>query len=98
MRRMMSEELWGVFFEDSGREYLVAVFDDEDEASNDAEERDQQQFESALEMDDEAREVAFEPKWEDFEGMHYVEPVSPRLAADAHDMLARGIAVPVADE
>ena len=44
----MSKELWGVFFEDSGTEYLVAVFETEAEATSDAEERDMVAFSEIL--------------------------------------------------
>ena len=35
VRRMMDKELWGVFFDDQGDQtYLVAVFDDEEQATD----------------------------------------------------------------
>jgi hypothetical protein len=89
---MMDKELWGVFFDDQGEQtYLVAVFDDEEQAIDYAREQDQRQFASVM-----TEGEGDEPDWEDFEGMHYVEPVSPKLAADARDELARGLAVRVA--
>ena len=44
----MEQEVYGVFFEDSGSEYLTAVFEDEEEASRYADEQDRAAFERAL--------------------------------------------------
>jgi hypothetical protein len=91
-RRAMQEEVWGVLFEDSGTEYLVAIAQGEEEAHDLAQEWDEQAFESAMEA---YEGQGGEPVWEDFAGGHYVAPISPELAADAEDQLARGFAVQV---
>ncbi len=84
---------WGVLFEDSGREYLIAVRTDEDEAHDLARELDETSFERA--MDKYLEDEAEEPDWEDFDGMHYVEETSSKLADSAREELARGFAVRV---
>ena len=90
----MSEELWGVFFgDDSGRTYLVATTQSEEEALEHARGLDQESFERALVAYNEGDDEAPEPDWDDFSGMHFVEPISEELAAEAAGQLARGFAV-----
>ncbi len=85
----MSEEVFGVFFRDQGRqEYLVAVEDNPDDAIEEAQRRDQLVYEQVMEEGD-------VPAWEDYDGMHYVEPISPELADQASAQLERGFAVRV---
>jgi hypothetical protein len=38
---------------------------------------------------------ASEPRWEDFDGMHYVEVIDRSVAEDAAEQLDRGFAVRV---
>jgi hypothetical protein len=90
----MEQEVYGVLFEDSGSEYLIAVFEDEEEARGYADEQDRAAFERALEDRDDDPE-AEEPAWEDCEAMYYVEPVSRELADEAREELERGMAVRV---
>ncbi len=95
----MSKELWGVFFEDSGTEYLVAVFETEAEATSDAEERDMVAFSEILgELHPLSNEDFEEPDLADSEGMHYVEPIAPELADDARELLEGGVAVRIERE
>jgi hypothetical protein len=97
--RMMSKELWGVFFEDSGTEYLVAVFETEVEATSDAVERDMVAFSEALEeLHPLSNEDFEEPDLADFEGIHYVEPIAPELADDARELLEGGVAMRIERE
>jgi hypothetical protein len=91
---MVDEQLYGVFFEDSGSEYLVAVFDDEEEATEDARMRDEAAFEQAV---SDAAEPEAEVEQEDFEGMHYVESISRELADASSYELERGLTVRVVD-
>ena len=90
----MEQEVYGVFFEDSGSEYLIAVFEDEEEARGYADEEDRAAFERASEDRDDDPE-AREPAWEDCEAMYYVEPISRELADEACEELERGMAVRV---
>jgi hypothetical protein len=90
----MEQEVYGVLFEDSGSEYLIAVFEDEEEARGYADEQDRAAFERALEGRDDDPE-AREPAWEDCEAMYYVEPISRELAEEAREGLERGMAVRV---
>jgi hypothetical protein len=90
----MELEVYGVLFEDSGSEYLIAVFEDEEEARGYADEQDRAEFARTLEDcgdDPEARE----PAREDCEAMYYVEPISRELADEAREELERGMAVRV---
>lgn len=89
----MSDELYGVFFEDQGAEYLVAVADAEEAAHEEAVHRDEEAFQMAVDAFEGEGE---EPSLEDFERMHYVAPVSSALAEDAREQLARGLAVKLA--
>jgi hypothetical protein len=45
----MEEELWGVFIENCGEEYLVAVFEIEEEAFDYAVGRDERAYDDAVE-------------------------------------------------
>jgi hypothetical protein len=90
----MKQEVYGVLFEDSGSEYLIAVFEDEEEASRYADEQDRAEFERALEDRDDDPEAG-EPVWEDCVSMYYVEPISRELAEEAREELERGMAVRV---
>jgi hypothetical protein len=86
----MSEVL-GVFFRDRGaEEYLVEAHVDEQEAQEAARARDERAFEQALE---EAEQEGGEPVWEDYEGMHYVEPVDPTVVERVQEQLDHGLAV-----
>jgi hypothetical protein len=76
-------EVYGVFFRDGHQEYLVAWREDEDEALELAEWNDQRQYESALDED-------YTADWEDFEGLHYVEPIARGVIDD--EMMRRGFA------
>lgn len=90
---MSEDKLWGVFFEDQGGEYLAATDESEEDATEEARRLDQLAFEKAL---DGFEGEGPEPTWADFDGMHYVEPVSNALAEDAREQLARGLAVKIA--
>ncbi len=82
-------ERFGVFFQDQGVwEYLVAVEYDEESTRKEASHLDELAFEKAHEDGEEAN-------WEDYDGMHYVEPVSTELAESASFELERGFAVRV---
>ena len=91
----MEQEVYGVFFEDSGSEYLTAVFEDEEEASRYADEQDRAAFERAVEDREGDDPEAGEPVWEDCVAMYYVEPISRELADEAREELERGMAVRV---
>jgi hypothetical protein len=87
----MSEDRWGVFFRvDDVEEYLAEAYGDEEEAIEAAEARDQLAFEQA--MEEGGGEI---PTWEDYEGMHYVEPIARTFVEEAQDQLDRGFAVRV---
>jgi hypothetical protein len=89
----MSEDMWGVFFRGVGddvEEYLAEVYEDEEEAIEAAEARDQLVFEQELEEG--GGEI---PNWEDYEGMHYVEPIARNIVEEAQEELDRGFAVRV---
>ena len=95
----MSKELWGIFFEDSGSEYLVAVFETEAEATSDAEERDMVVSSEALEeLHPLSNEDFEEPDLADFEGMYYVEHIAPGFADDVRELLEGGVAVRIESE
>jgi hypothetical protein len=87
----MDEKLYGaygVFFRDAeGAVYLAAVLGDEDEAIEEAMYLDQRQFES---VGEEGEGEGDPPAWEDFDGMHYVGPVSASVEEETRDQLARG--------
>ena len=91
---MRSDERYGVFFR-HGDQYLVAVVEGEEEAIEEARRRDEAAFEGATEKHAEEPDEHPEPDLDDFEGMHYVEPISDELADSAGDELARGFAVRV---
>ena len=92
----MSDDLYGVFFRDQGvTEYLLAVFDDEATAIEDAGKRGEQAFDDAVEKYADDPDEYPEPLWEDYEGECYVEPISRELADDASYELERGLAVAV---
>ena len=92
----MSDELYGVFFRDQGvTEYLLAVFDDEATAIEDAGKRGEQAFDDAVEKYADDPDEYPEPLWEDYEGECYAEPISRELADDASYELERGLAVAV---
>jgi hypothetical protein len=91
---MVDEVLFGVFFEDFGSEYLVAIFDDEEAATEDARMRDEAAFEEAV---SDAGETGAEVEQEHFEGMHYVESISRELADASYYELERGLTVRVVD-
>jgi hypothetical protein len=42
-----------------------------------------------------AQDEAEEPDWENYDGLHYVEPVSPELVESASNELELGFAVSV---
>jgi hypothetical protein len=86
----MREQLWGILFEDSGVEYLVAVEQSEGDAIAKACRFDRRSFEHvAEEGEGEA------PRWEGYDGMHYVARITAELAKEAEPQLARGVAVRV---
>jgi hypothetical protein len=82
--RAVDEVMYGVFFEDQGvSEYLVAVYEDEEVA-----------IEAARRFDEEMdNEEAPEPRWEDFDGVPYVEVIDRSVADEAREQLERGFAV-----
>jgi hypothetical protein len=90
---MMDEEVygvyWGVFFEDSGRKYLVDVHDDEGAAHSVAAMYDEDAFARA------AAETDTEVEFQDFRGKHYVEPISAELVEEVREELDRGVVVEV---
>jgi hypothetical protein len=86
---MSEEPYYGVFFQDQGVwEYLAAVEHDDERAHEEASRLDELAFEKAQEDGEEAH-------WDDYNGMHYVEPISTELAEYASSMLERGFAVRV---
>jgi hypothetical protein len=92
----MSDELYGVFFCNQGvTEYLLAVFEEEEAAIEDAGKRDEQAFDDAVEKYADEPDEYLEPLWEDYDGECYVEPISRELADDASYELERGLAVAV---
>jgi hypothetical protein len=87
----MSEDMSGVFFRDRGvEEYLVGVYEDEEEAQEAARARDRQAFERVMEEGE-----GDAPAWEDYEGMHYVEPIARTAVEEVQGQLDRGFAVRV---
>jgi len=87
----MSEDMWGVFFRVADvEEYLAEVYEGEEEAIEAAEARDELVFEQ--EMEEGGGEI---PAWEDYEGMHYVEPIARTFVEEAQEQLDRGFAVRV---
>jgi hypothetical protein len=87
----MSEDTWGVFFRVADvEEYLAEVYEDEKEAIEAAEARDQRVFEQR--MEEGGGEI---PPWEDYEGMHYVEPIARTFVEEAQDLLDGGFVVRV---
>jgi hypothetical protein len=86
----MAEDVYGVFFQDGYEEYLFAAFETEEEAWDYAAELDKRIYEEAL---DKARDSVFpvgEPEWDDFAGMHYVQPIARDLVD--YSLLDRGFA------
>jgi hypothetical protein len=85
--------MWGVFFRDQGEveEYLAGAYEDEEEAQEAAEARDQQVFEQVMEE----AEGDDDPTWEDYEGMHYVEPIARSTVEEVQGQLDRGFVVRV---
>jgi hypothetical protein len=88
----MSEELYGVFFDDSGGTYLTEIYVNYEDAEEGAIQADEAAFEKAV---DDADETGEDVADDEYEGMHYVDPVSQELADSASDQLARGFAVQV---
>ena len=89
--REMSEDMSGVFFRDQEvEEYLVEVYEDEEEAQEAARVRDQRVFEQVMEEGE-----GDAPTWEDYDGMHYVEPIARTFVEEVQDQLDRGFAVRV---
>jgi hypothetical protein len=85
----MCEDMSGVFFRDQGvEEYLVEVYEDEEAAQEAAEEQDQRAFERAMEVGEGGT-----PTWEDYDGMHYVEPIARTVVEEVQGQLDRGLAV-----
>ena len=85
----MSEDMSGVFFRDQEvEEYLVEVYEDEEEAQEAARARDQRVFEQVMEEGE-----GDAPAWEDYEGMHYVEPIARTSVEEVQGQLDRGFAV-----
>jgi hypothetical protein len=88
-RREMSEDMSGVFFRaQEVEEYLVEVYEDEEEAQEAARARDQRVFEQVMEEGE-----GDAPAWEDYEGMHYVEPIARTSVEEVQGQLDRGFAV-----
>jgi hypothetical protein len=88
-RREMSEDMSGVFFRDQGvEEYLVEVYEDEEAAQEAAGAQDQRAFERAMEVGE-----GDTPTWEDYDGMHYVEPIARTVVEEVQGQLDRGLAV-----
>ena len=91
MKGEMSEDMSGVFFRDQEvEEYLVEVYEDEEEAQEAARVRDQRVFEQVMEEGE-----GDAPTWEDYDGMHYVEPIARTFVEEVQDQLDRGFAVRV---
>ena len=85
----MSEDMSGVFFRaQEVEEYLVEVYEDEEEAQEAARARDQRVFEQVMEEGE-----GDAPAWEDYEGMHYVEPIARTIVEEVQGQLDRGLAV-----
>ena len=83
----MSEDMWGVFFlAQEVEEYLVGAYEDEEAAQA----RDQQVFEQVMEEGE-----GDAPTWEDYEGMHYVEPIARSTVEEVQGQLDRGFVVRV---
>jgi hypothetical protein len=92
MKGEMSEDMSGVFFRaQEVEEYLVEVYEDEEEAQEAAEFSDQRAFERAMEV----AEGEDDPAWDDYEGMHYVEPIARTFVEEVQDQLDRGFAARV---
>jgi hypothetical protein len=92
----MSDQQYGVFFRDRGvTEYLLAAFDNEAAAIEDAARRDEQDYDAAVERHADEPDEYPKPLWEDYDGTCYVEPISPELADDASYELENGFAVVV---
>jgi hypothetical protein len=90
----MNEQMYGVFFRDQGvTEYLVAAAEDQEAAISEARGRDEVAFDEAMEKHADAPDDFPEPTEEDFDGMHYVEPISRELAEASSYELERNIAV-----
>jgi hypothetical protein len=89
----MTEEAWGVIFEEDGVTYLVAIFETRQEASDEAERRDEAAHDEAMERHADDPDVHPEPKREDYEGMHEHTVVDRQTAEDAREQLERGLAV-----
>lgn len=87
---MSEEEVYGVFFRSGAEEYLVATCEVEEDAVEYAGEQDQASFERDIESGE-----GDEPVWEDYDGMHYVAPISRKLADECQYELERGFAVRV---
>jgi hypothetical protein len=83
----MEEEVWGVFIENSGEEYLVTVFETEEEAFDYAVGRDERAYDDAVEQwrDEGAVWVP-----EEFEGTHKVKLIHRDLVDFGR--LSRGFA------
>ena len=88
-------ENWGVFFDDSGKTYLVGIGRDETEAYDVARGLDREAFEGAVEKHHDEPDEYEEPDLEDFDGMHYIEEIDEELAEAAVPQLERGFAVTV---
>ena len=87
----MSEDMSGVFFRDRGVDaYLLEVYEDEEAAQEAARAQDQRAFERAMEVGE-----GDTPTWEDYDGMHYVEPIARTFVEEVQDQLDRGFAVRV---
>jgi len=89
----MSEEVYGVLLRDSGRKYLVAVEETQEEAQETAEQFDEEAWENALVLYNEGEEVGSELEREDFDGLHFAEPITRELAERCAPQLQRNIAV-----
>jgi hypothetical protein len=86
---MTDEYFFGVFYQDRGmQEYLVAIKDDENSAREQASRLDELTFEMA-------QDEGEEPNWVAYDGLYYVEPVSPELVEFASNELELGFAVAI---
>ena len=89
----MTEEVWGVIYEDNGVTYLVAVFETRQEAIDEAERRDEAAHDEAMERHTDDPDAHPKPEREDYESMHEHTVVDRQTAEDTRELLERGLAV-----
>ena len=92
----MNDELYGVLFRDQGvQEYLVFADESEETAERQARRLDEVAFDDAVEKHANEPDEFAEPVWEDYEGMHYIEPIARTVVEEFQGQLDRGFVVRV---